>query len=120
MQCWSLTHISTTVGLIPRFVREGFEGRIIATAPTVDLLEIMLEDALKIQLEDVKYKKRRPEKERRTTRYPIQPLFEEPDVRKGTQPPRTGQHQPARRSHARYFGYLSPRRAHLGLRHVRG
>ena len=35
-------------GLIPRLVREGFRGRIVTTHPTVELIEILLEDSAKI------------------------------------------------------------------------
>lgn len=67
-------------GLLPRFVREGFRGRVISTHATSELLSIMLEDALKIQLEDIKYKEKRHRQEQRATRYAAQPLFEEADV----------------------------------------
>jgi metallo-beta-lactamase family protein len=39
-------------GLIPKLVKEGFRGRIIATPPTVDLAKIMLEDAAKVNLDE--------------------------------------------------------------------
>jgi len=37
------------LGLIPRLVREGFRGRIVATVPTRDIAHIMLMDAARIQ-----------------------------------------------------------------------
>lgn len=40
------------LGLIPRLVREGFRGRIVATVPTRDIAQIMLLDAARIQEED--------------------------------------------------------------------
>lgn len=67
-------------GLVPRFVREGFRNPIVCTPATYDLLQIMLEDALQIQMEDAKYKKKRHDREHRQARFPEQPLFEEPDV----------------------------------------
>ncbi len=39
------------LGLIPRLVREGFRGRIVATPPTRDIAHIMLMDAARIQEE---------------------------------------------------------------------
>ena len=44
-------HIDHT-GLVPKLVKDGFRGPIFASAPTVDLVEIMLMDAAKIQKED--------------------------------------------------------------------
>ena len=72
-------HIDHT-GLIPRLVREGYHGPIYASAPTVDLAEIMLMDAAKIQKEDADYKKRRHKKQKRTSRYPVEPLYDAEDV----------------------------------------
>lgn len=42
--------------LIPKLVREGFRNKIICTAATKDLLEIMLFDALKVQKNETQYK----------------------------------------------------------------
>lgn len=71
-----LTHIHLDhCGLIPKMVRDGFDAPIYATAPSVDLAEIMLRDAAKIQEEDAIYKKRRHEKEGRRGKYPEAPLY---------------------------------------------
>jgi metallo-beta-lactamase family protein len=42
-------------GLIPRLGKEGFEGQIFCTAPTMDLAKILLMDSAKIQMQDVEY-----------------------------------------------------------------
>jgi metallo-beta-lactamase family protein len=42
-------------GLIPRLVKEGFEGQIFCTAPTMDLARILLMDSAKIQEQDIEY-----------------------------------------------------------------
>ncbi len=71
-----LTHIHLDhCGLIPKLVRDGFEAPIYATAPSVDLVEIMLLDAAHIQEEDAAYKKRRHQKERRKGKHPETPLY---------------------------------------------
>lgn len=63
-------------GLVPKLIKEGFEGPVIASAATVDLVEIMLRDAAKIQAEDAAYKRKRHKKEARQSRYPDEPLYE--------------------------------------------
>ncbi|MEQ9408287.1 MAG: TIGR00730 family Rossman fold protein [Fuerstiella sp.] len=76
-----LTHAHIDhLGLVPRFVKEGFHGRIYATRPTAKLAEVMLNDSAKIQAEDAKYKKRRHRKEGRRGRHPEVPLYTSEDV----------------------------------------
>ncbi|MGB3129017.1 MAG: MBL fold metallo-hydrolase, partial [Dehalococcoidia bacterium] len=43
-------------GLLPKLVREGFQGRIFCTDATADIAQIMLMDSAKIQEEDAKHK----------------------------------------------------------------
>jgi metallo-beta-lactamase family protein len=53
-----LTHVHLDhSGLIPRLVKQGFSGRILTTAASHEMLEIVLMDAAKIQEEDAAYKK---------------------------------------------------------------
>lgn len=42
-------------GLLPRFVRQGFKGRIITTPATADLAEVMLYDSAHIQEKDAEW-----------------------------------------------------------------
>ncbi len=78
-----LTHAHLDhIGLVPKFVADGFAGPIFATRPTVALADIMLRDAARIQVEDAKYKKRRHRKEGRQGPYPVVPLYGDDDVTK--------------------------------------
>lgn len=43
------------VGLLPRLVKEGFQGNIYSTPATMDLARILLMDAAKIQMQDREY-----------------------------------------------------------------
>src|SRR5690606_35453601 len=54
----SHAHIDHT-GYIPKLVRDGFEGPIYCTAPTADLMEIMLLDSAKLQEEEAAYARRK-------------------------------------------------------------
>lgn len=72
-------HIDHT-GLLPRLVRQGYNGPIYATKPTCDLADIMLLDAAHIQKEDLKYKQKRHKKQGKTSPYPYEPLFDEHDA----------------------------------------
>jgi metallo-beta-lactamase family protein len=62
-------------GLLPRLVRDGFTGPIVATAPTVDLAAIVMEDTARLQREDVETKRRRHRREGRTSPHPYEPLY---------------------------------------------
>jgi len=44
-------------GLLPRLVKEGFQGKVYCTEPTAELTEIVLLDAAKIAEEDARYEK---------------------------------------------------------------
>jgi len=67
-------------GLIPKLVREGFSGTILATAATADLLAIALLDSARIQEEDAAFKKKRHRKEGRRGAHPELPLYTAEDV----------------------------------------
>lgn len=67
-------------GLLPRLVREGFKGVILATSPTADIAEIVMRDAAHIQAEDAAFKKKRHIKEGRTSKYGYEPLYTAQDV----------------------------------------
>jgi metallo-beta-lactamase family protein len=62
-------------GLLPKFVAEGYGGPVLTTPASMELSQIVLEDAARIQEEDAAYKKRRHEKEGRRGRYPEVPLY---------------------------------------------
>lgn len=47
------------IGRLPRLVREGFAGRVLATPATLELIDPMLEDSLKIMAEDNRRAKRK-------------------------------------------------------------
>jgi len=64
-------------GLLPRMVQQGFRGKIYATPPTRDLLEVMLLDSAHVQEMETQWrnKKRTRHGEKR-----IQPLYRQQDV----------------------------------------
>jgi len=69
-------------GLIPKLAREGFQGRILTTAVSAELLPIILKDAAHLQEEDAAYKKKRHQKEGRQGPHPEAPLYTGADVEK--------------------------------------
>lgn len=64
-------------GLLPRLVAEGFEGHIYCTAPTFDLIKILLLDSAKIQEQDTFYLNKHRAKQGKA---PIKPLYTDDDV----------------------------------------
>jgi len=62
-------------GLLPKLVREGFQGKIYCTAATSDIAEIMLLDSAKLQEEDAEFKRRRHKREGRRGPFPENPLY---------------------------------------------
>lgn len=62
-------------GLLPKFVREGFKGKIYCTQATAEVARIVLLDSAKIQEEDVEHKLKRHQKEGRKGPYPEAPLY---------------------------------------------
>lgn len=67
----SHAHIDHT-GLIPKLVKEGFNGKIYCTSATVDLATILLEDSAGIQESDTAFVNKRRIKERLE---PYEPLY---------------------------------------------
>jgi metallo-beta-lactamase family protein len=81
-----LTHVHIDhSGLIPKFVREGYRGKVYATHATVDLAEIVLRDSAQIHEEDAKYKKRRHQREGRQGKHPEIPLYTVADADRSLQ-----------------------------------
>lgn len=72
----SHAHIDHT-GRVPMLVKQGFAGKIYATAATRDLCAVMLADSAHIQEEDAKYLNR---KSIANGGPPIEPLYEAHDV----------------------------------------
>lgn len=66
-------------GLIPRLVKEGFNGLIFAHPATISLCGIMLLDSARIQRDDLKYVNKRRIRRGET---PLEPLYSEEDVNK--------------------------------------
>jgi metallo-beta-lactamase family protein len=67
-------------GYIPRLAADGFKGRVLATAATVELARIILLDSAHIQEEDADFKKKRHAKEGRSGPHPEVPLYTIEDV----------------------------------------
>jgi len=62
-------------GLLPKLIREGFNGKIYCTAATSEIAQIILLDAAHLQQEDAEFKRKRHEREGRKGPYPEIPLY---------------------------------------------
>lgn len=66
-------------GRIPKLVKDGFQGRIIASPPTADLCEVMLLDSAHVQEMESEWRTR---KNRRRARRKVEPLYTTVDAQK--------------------------------------
>jgi metallo-beta-lactamase family protein len=69
-------------GRLPKLVKEGFSGRILATSATAEIAGIIMLDSAHIQEEDIKQKQRRHEKKGRKSPFPYEPLYTMEDAEK--------------------------------------
>ena len=75
-----LTHCHLDhIGRLPMLTRKGYKGPIYATRPTIDIATLILKDSLSLQKQDLK---RQNQKRAQAKLPPLEPLFEETDVRK--------------------------------------
>jgi metallo-beta-lactamase family protein len=65
-------------GMLPRLVKQGYKGRIIATPATRELCEILLPDSARLQEEDAEYLNRHG----RSRHKPALPLYDETDAKR--------------------------------------
>jgi metallo-beta-lactamase family protein len=66
------------VGYLPRLVKNGFKGEIIASSPTLDVATIILKDSARIQEEDAE----RANRQAYSKHKPALPLYDTKDVEK--------------------------------------
>ncbi|MCC6406001.1 MAG: MBL fold metallo-hydrolase [Planctomycetes bacterium] len=64
-------------GLVPKLVRDGFRGKVHVTAPSAELLGILLRDSAHLHEQDTLHENRR---RRRAGKRPLEPLYELADV----------------------------------------
>ncbi len=64
-------------GLLPKLAKAGFTGPVYVTAPTYDLLELMLKDAAHLEFKDTQWENKRRQ---RAGKKPIEPLYSLEDV----------------------------------------
>jgi len=67
------------IGRLPLLTRNGYNGPIYGTRPTLEIATLILKDSLALQKQDLK---RQNQKRARSKLPPLEPLFEEADVRK--------------------------------------
>ena len=67
------------IGRLPLLTRKDYKGPIYATQPTLDIARLILKDSHSLQAQDLK---RENARRARSGQPPLEPLFEEADVRK--------------------------------------
>jgi metallo-beta-lactamase family protein len=67
-------------GRLPKLVKEGFRGKIYATAATAEIANIIMLDSAHIQEEDIKHKKMRHERAGKKSPFPYEPLYTTQDA----------------------------------------
>jgi metallo-beta-lactamase family protein len=67
------------IGRLPLLTRNGYTGPVYATRPTIELATLVLKDSLGLQKQDLRRQNRKRAREKLP---PLEPLFEESDVRK--------------------------------------
>jgi metallo-beta-lactamase family protein len=65
------------IGLLPKLVKDGYQGKIYCTTATESLMKILLRDSARIQEADIKYINKKRETEGREL---IEPLYTEEDA----------------------------------------
>ncbi len=81
IDCLLLTHAHLDhCGLIPKLVREGFQGDIHCTSASAEIAKIVLLDSAHIQEEDAAFKKRRHKRQNRKSERVIVPLYTTKDA----------------------------------------
>ena len=69
-------------GRLPKLVKEGFRGKIYATAATAEIANIIMLDSAHIQEEDIKHKKMRHERSGKKSPFPYEALYIKEDAEK--------------------------------------
>jgi metallo-beta-lactamase family protein len=67
------------IGRLPLLTRNGYKGPVFGTRPTFELAGMVLKDSLSLQKQDLK---RENQKRKQKNLPPLEPLFEESDVRR--------------------------------------
>lgn len=62
-------------GLLPRLVANGFNGKILATSATADIIAIILRDSARLQQEDIRQKIKRHKRQGKTSPHGYDPLY---------------------------------------------
>jgi metallo-beta-lactamase family protein len=67
-------------GLLPRWVAKGFKGRILGTSATNEIIAIILRDSARLQQEDLRQKRKRHQRQGRTSPHGYEALYSTDDA----------------------------------------